>query len=479
MTALVFYPVTKNYFYSDDFLHFWQIVNDSAGRFLLRMHGDHMYLTRNLVTLLLYKLVGMRAAPYFWLSFLTHLVNVGLLYWLACRLTDSWRIACVTAALWGMAPVNEGAIGWFASYGHVLAGTCTLVVLIGVAGCRARRPLRPAKLWCWAVVTILGATCFGVGIAVALVLPIIAWLWVPLGRQRMVIALVFATTAVVIIAVYYTQSWMYGRIFAEPPPGGSISGVKDYWFLCLTSTVNLFGYGLVRLLLGALYRAADYPGARGYTVIALALLAATIAVIRTRGQILRPVLACGLVAIASYGLISMGRAPLEPMMGPRGLAASLRYHYIAGMMVALCVGAVLRGILPGKHLPPWLSNAAVGIWAAIALAIALRWGTPIFHYDFARRETLYALNGISTLASAAPPGGDVFVANRPFRSIGFFMTMLPDQFPGWAAIFAMFHPDDMLDGHRVYFLVPEAQLAQIEELGGRQVAALLRPETVQ
>jgi hypothetical protein len=473
MSAAVFYPVTGNYFFSDDFLHFWQIVNDGVGRFLLRMHGGHMYLTRNLLLFGFYNAFGLRAAPYFWIALSTHLLNVGLLYWLVSRLTGSWRIGCVSAGLWGIAPINVGALGWFAVYGHVLACTCALIVLVGLAGVHAGKPMSRHAPWIWGLVTLIGATCFGTGIAVASALPIVAWLLVPPGRQRWIAVAVLTGTAVAVVALYYGQVWLYEWLYAEAPQSGSLADVEHYWWAHLVSAASLLGYGVVCVVLGALHRASDYPGLRGYAVVAAVLTAAVIALVRAPSRTVRPFIACLIIAAAGYGLISAGRALIESLTAQNGLEGAARYHYLTGTMIAAMVGLVLLGLSPARVAPAWANAALIG-WAGTTLLVALRWGPPIFHFEFARRETAYALDGIARAVGTAPPGADVYVPNKPFRSVGFLMSYDVATFPGWAAVFAITHPDGLLDGHRVYFVMPEDELTKVRERGGREVAALLR-----
>jgi hypothetical protein len=51
--------------------------------------------------------------------------------------TDRWPLAVLAAAVWGINPINEGALGWYAVYGQVLATTCILIILVRFAGTRA------------------------------------------------------------------------------------------------------------------------------------------------------------------------------------------------------------------------------------------------------------------------------------------------------------------------------------------------------
>src|SRR5207237_9264428 len=94
----------------------------------------------------------------------THLLNVTLLYAALHRLTGSWRLASFGAALWGTAPMQEGALGWYAVYGHVLAGTCVLLVLVRLAArWRDERPLPGSEVAGWCVALVVASASFRVG----------------------------------------------------------------------------------------------------------------------------------------------------------------------------------------------------------------------------------------------------------------------------------------------------------------------------
>jgi hypothetical protein len=120
------------FFHYDDSLHLYRIVNTNWLEFLVTMHGGHLLITRNAVFLLNYELFAGAPAGYFWFALVTHLINVVLLFALVRGLTGSASLACFGAALWGILPAHEGTIGWYSAYGHALASTFVLLVLLGV-----------------------------------------------------------------------------------------------------------------------------------------------------------------------------------------------------------------------------------------------------------------------------------------------------------------------------------------------------------
>src|SRR4029453_19475078 len=57
-SAVVYYPITRTFFFADDFFHLYQISNQSHLQFLLNNHAGHLYLTRNALFLLCWNLFG-------------------------------------------------------------------------------------------------------------------------------------------------------------------------------------------------------------------------------------------------------------------------------------------------------------------------------------------------------------------------------------------------------------------------------------
>ena len=61
LAAWVYFPITRVYFFADDFVQLASIANDRVVAFLLRPFGGHNCLGRNVVFLASYYLVGLRA----------------------------------------------------------------------------------------------------------------------------------------------------------------------------------------------------------------------------------------------------------------------------------------------------------------------------------------------------------------------------------------------------------------------------------
>ena len=202
LAAIVWAPLTRSYFHYDDFLDLYQVRNDDAAHYLLRMYGGHLLIARHAVTAALDTIFGPDPRLFFAFVLATHLLNVGLLYALVLALTGSWRLAALAAAAWGTAPANEGALGWYAVYGQVAATACILGTAVGLARSGdATRSTWRAPLG-WAALMLLAGLLFGVGIAAALMMPVVAWLLVRPGPMRRRAVGAFVAVALVLMAVY-------------------------------------------------------------------------------------------------------------------------------------------------------------------------------------------------------------------------------------------------------------------------------------
>jgi len=451
--AIAYFPITGNYFHADDFLDLYQLRNDDAAHYFLRMYGSHLLIARHGVTALFDALFGANPLGYFVVVLLTHLVNVAMVYLVALRLSGSWRLACVAAAMWGVAAVNEGALGWYAVYGQVVAATCTLLVLAGLAG--AEQDARsswglPVR---WALLMVLAGMMFGAGIAAALVMPIVAWLMLsrPPLRWRAIAA--FVGAAALLMATYATLRKLELPLFGELriETSFALAGLFNFgWHLPLLGT--LLGFGLAQWPLGPLSAPLQIsalvnvvPMVGGSLLVAAGFLCASP---RSR----RHLLACLLLVLAIYGLIAVARSPFIALpMGLIGLARSSRFHYAPGALLSLLLTLSLGAVAARIKLSARTANLLFAAWAMGLATLLYAVDHQINHFDIDRSETAAVLAEIRRSIAAAPPGGTVFIPNKPFGSVGMFNFGYRDRFPGSAAIFAIFYPDNVVDGRLVVF----------------------------
>ena len=130
--------------------------------------------------------------------------------------------------------------------------------------------------------------------------------------------------------------------------------------------------------------------------------------------------------------------------------AEPRYHYVALLPVTLLVCELLRRATGRLRA----AEAPVLILAALA--------TPLLSYNRpkpllydpipARRETETIIERIRTLAAAPPGSGPLCLPNGAFGGIASYVVANPRlEFPGSAALYAIFEPDDTINGRRIYF----------------------------
>src|SRR5262249_42700961 len=153
----------------------------------------------------------------FWLVLLTHLANVGLLFAVVRRVTGSGELGCFVAALFGIAPADEGALGWYSVYGQVALGTVVLVLLGSVLGrFEVSAPLRMAESLRWIGLLVVASTMFGMGIGIALVFPLVVLLLFPGSRTPTGVRVLFLSFPGALVAAYWALHHLYSLAYGSP-----------------------------------------------------------------------------------------------------------------------------------------------------------------------------------------------------------------------------------------------------------------------
>jgi len=471
LSALAFYPITGNYFFADDFLNLFKIVNDPVLQYLVTPNGGHLLVTRNAIFYLMFQLFGAHPEGYYWSAFLTHLVNVGLLYWVIRRMTDSAPLASFGAALWGTCPVSEGSLGWYAVYGHVLVATALLIILGQVQRVAAAGQIPSRRMqWGWYALALAASTSFGTGLAVALLLPFVLAILFPAWRGRWwrppLVSLL-----VVVPAMYVGLNLLYARLSNEnllkSTPWLTLvtdpAGIVAIW-------LKLACYGFMRLLLG--FYNPTWATAWVWYAIAAAFAAIGVLVGRRSPPIVgRQLVACALLAVGCYGIIAGARAVLVLAIAPRLVTELPRYHYVAQLLLAMLVCVVLAQV--GAALPAWSKRALLVGWYGLTLASYARFARVIDNHDPARAGTEQALAAIQHVIDTAAEGQPVFIANRAFGPLPF----IPAQFPGWAAVFTIFYPrNTTADGRPIMFVERSKDVIAVGSHGRRTATLFITPE---
>jgi hypothetical protein len=187
-------------------------------------------------------------------------------------------------------------------------------------------------------------------------------------------------------------------------------------------------------------------GTGEYAIAALFAAAVVVASVtaprRTRGVLAALTILC----LGGYAMIAVGRAWLYAVSP--GLATSTRYHYAAPILIALMLAVVLARV----RLP--LAPASKDV-LALAFAAGLVWqlegsGWTINHFQRERDATAQVIAEVQAAAHDAAPGAVVHVPNQyPFPPSE---RMAGQYVAGSVTVFALFYPDDVIDGRRVRFV---------------------------
>jgi hypothetical protein len=452
LTAWVYWPLTGSWFWADDFVNMASIANDGFFRFVLRPFGGHNLLVRNAIFYAWWQLFGLHAAPYFWTVFLTHLLNVWLMFRLLRILTASTMLGCLGATLWGASPIAAGTLGWYSVFGQVVVGTMFLVVLRRLAELsRDGAPLPARTAWTWYALLLLGTLCFGVGLGVALAFPVALFVMLPGAWRQPRVRIAYLALPIVTVVLYLAFRHLY-PLFFEPLPFEELTsqpaGVRDLPSV-LAGVWNLVCFAASEYPRGFFWAGKVYPDRASSIVLALA--GAAVAVLAWRGgpSVRRAAVALASLSAGIYFAIALGRTWLLPL--PR-MAAQLRYHYVAAIPVValLCLAlqtigrlGVLRRVPRGPLL---VAALALFAWGRTRSSFHVELNAP------PRLTVESALKRISGQVGLVPPGQTAYIENGTGSKVMLGPVMRDIDFPGLAAIFLITHADDQQDGRTVRFL---------------------------
>jgi hypothetical protein len=472
LAALVFWPITGNYFFGDDLLAVYDTIHKPLLRLLLEPYGGHMMATRNVVFLLLYHLFGPNPTAYFSIVFLTHLLNVGLLFLIIRDLTST-RLACFGAALWGAASINEGALGWYQAYGVVMAVTAQLWIVYRLVRIRRSDRLSRLELLSWTLLLLGASTSFGTGIAITMAMPGIAWLLLPPTATRRRATRGLTLTAAGVAAGYLGLQQLAQHLFStfQVQVGTLATRVAlQNWHAVLWAARLLMMHGLTVLLLGPLARHATIATWGEYALTAVALAGAAVGFAVANADRRRLMLACLLPFGIVYLMIAAGRVIFFLEVGPKVLEQA-HYHYTATIPLAILAALLLAELSRRWRPSPAAANIMLGLWCLTFAAVQLAAGPAIAHHDKERALAQKALAQITALVLSQPPGSDVYIKNRLFPGVGPFVIKSPETFPGIAGLFAIYYPNQLLEGRRVFFV--EANALVLSSLRERRFAGML------
>lgn len=144
-SAAVYHPITRAYFFADDFVALFALSNGTGSEWVTSSVGGHLYVVRNLVMALLWSIAGVDPRAYFWVGLLAHLAVVAGLFAVVFGSTGRALLAAIVATLWGTCPMSVGTLSWIAAHGHAFAALAFVLALAGMLA-RSRRD-EPVGAW--------------------------------------------------------------------------------------------------------------------------------------------------------------------------------------------------------------------------------------------------------------------------------------------------------------------------------------------
>jgi hypothetical protein len=472
--AVVWAPLLDNYFHADDFHHLFNLRTLPLPRFLTQLWGGHLQLVRNAVFAAMYGVFGPEPRPWFWSVLLTHLLNVLLLHRVVLRLTGDLLLACLGATLWGTSPVLEGALGWYSVYGQVLLTTLVFTVLSSLAGAvAAGRPPSVRRALAWGGLLAAGAACFGTGLGIAAAFPLVVALAFPPDRRSARAAGVLVLTAAAVFTVYAVLRDRSPDLDARArellAPGTILAAAPTV----LALGASLLGYGACTLLLGPLGLDAGYPDAASLGAVAVVTALVVAGWVAADGAGRRRLLWLGTLVVAACATIAAGRATvlIAWQVAIARSAAWPRYHYLLLALLTALLCAALASLHARGRTPSAVVAGGAAVWLAARVVLLAVRPHAIDHHDAERAETAAVLRAIHEAVAAAPPGSTVTIQNRPFASA----PVARPLFPGWAGVFVIEFPANVVDGRPVRFVARGDDGTLAAERGGRIAALFQRP----
>jgi hypothetical protein len=422
-----------------------------------------------------------------------HAVNTVLLFDALRRRGVRPLVAGTLAALWGVCPIQAGALGWMAVVGHVLLGTIVLVWLRDLASVLARDvPLSRPRLIAWVLMGMSSATSFAIGLAIALLLPLVApiLLWGVPGRRPAMRAL--GVLLLLVPTVYLAQQALYPRLFTVAPFSTPVTtlrltpsalGAQLVEALHYVRDFAVYAAGiLVAGGVGAVPQAAADVMLARLRVPALVVLGVTVWGL-ARAPRARALQGLGLLLLGSAGYVAIavtavlsGRTAeamgfgLDRDTAIASIALIPRYHYVPTLFVT---GAL------GLAVSTWDSVPVMRRWTTAAMlllvtwiAVRDRWDAPMVVRHVTPGVLASEIRRLDAEIAAAPEAAGAVVVNGPVGSG--LVVPHEEAFPGRAALYVVAHPDGVVRGKAVRFVERDPRLLEtIRAQTGTPIARLV------
>jgi hypothetical protein len=476
LSGIAFRGVVGVAFHFDDYLHLYDIVNLGPGLFCLVNHGGHLQLTRNAVYVLLHAAFGANSAAMMAVVLGTHLLNVALVVSVVGRLTRSLALASLAAAWWGTSAMNSEALGWFSVYGEVLSVTAILWVLRRILDVARGAPVTRATAAELIAVLLVAATTFGTGLAMVLCMPLVAYLLVPAAARAAVVPATVAAAAASVV-LYAVIDRVNVALFDASSATAVVMPLRDHIAGAVQFVTLLTLNGISTALAGPFFLPLHGLG-RWVPPLLGAVAVVLLALARISW---RRMLACLLLSLTAYGMIGLGRY----ISGEATAMSSTlwgRYHYAAPLGFAFALAIAVATLLDRTRAAAQARMLLVAAGYAAAVVGLVRFFPPLPTYKNVQRDVDAQLARIDAAVRASPSDtvylryAPYFTSDLPSLNVGKDTFQLPRRFPGLAALFAVYHRDNVVAGRRVVFVLDDPVKLGLWQRGRRGASLLISPQ---
>ncbi len=473
----VHFSMLFNGFLSDDYVHLYNVSNFPFLDAISQRMGGHILYSYTAVVWLVKSLFGLNPFVFFLLGLTIHLASVRLLFEIISRLTARESLAAFGAALWGMSPISTGSLGWISVHGQVYATAAILWVLFDtIRYSKTPSLLKNSVLIRQACLLLVAATSFGAGLSSTVLYPLVIALWNPLPNVRTRLVLFYGSIALVAIVLYvFTMNFQnegHGKFDLIKHSVDNFPRILRLFAGLLVVGTTSFFFGPLIIGKISLVPVASLPSVAAMIAVFTVLPVLVLGCLWSRLSERRQIFALLLLPCAVYGLISVARSSAFFST----TAGTARYHYFAQAILAIVACLLLARLidrLPDKLLK--YGRTAFFVWLVLAI-FPFALGQVIDPgKDFRDAQDAQYKSSVLEIKTAIESNTGqepIFIVNKPYKI--FIWGYTPVKFPGFAALFVLSYPSNIVNGKRVLFLESSRELVdKAKAQQGSRISELL------
>jgi hypothetical protein len=340
------------------------------------------------------------------------------------------------------------------------AGLLGALYLLGAPAVRGELPSRARHAAAYAL-ALVAATSFGFGTGGAAILPLLLLLLFPGLRTRRRLP-PLASLLVVVPALYFGLVRLYSTLYGNQLDMAAwlTTQASAQGLSIALAFLRCVAFGASRLVFGVLVPPAVEPMWIAYAVAAPLLLAIA------PWLEARRMAAWALLASVCYGIVAVTRTQYLVEGRADFLTALARYHYLGLVGLAMLLAGVLQRSAAALRPSPALADGLLAAWIAATVVLHFVRPVPLQDQQESRRQTEKTLAAMRAEIESRPRGEAVYIRNRNFPPLPAIAVPFA-LFPGWAAAFVVFHPENAVDGRRVYFVQRSPEVIEALARGRR------------